>query len=84
MTLDWNELVSSEFTDDKMMLEEMYLNQKMSIEAIAAKIGVSKQSIRERLKKHRIETRPRGGRNNTRKRNNVNQETNNQQAVLDN
>lgn len=71
MTLDWQGLVSFEFADDKEMLEDFYLKQKMSIEAIAVKVGVSKQTIRGRLKKHQILIRSRGGKNHTRKDSNA-------------
>lgn len=67
MTLDWNGLLLPNFTSDEEMLKDMYINQNMSIEAIARKIGVSKQTIRYRLKMYKVSVRSRGGKNHVKR-----------------
>ena len=67
MTLDWNGLLLPGFSNDREMLEDLYINQKMSIEAIARKIGVSKQTIRYRLKMYKVSVRSRGGKNHVKR-----------------
>lgn len=65
---DWNGIARLiGFADEKSMLQSFYLTEELPIADIARKLSCGPATVANRLRRHQIETRTRGGANNTHK-----------------
>lgn len=63
---DWNGIAKLiGFKDEKSMLEYFYLDEELGVKDIATKLNAGQATIANRLRKHQIPMRTRGGANNS-------------------
>lgn len=66
MTDDWNGLAREVgFRDERHLLEYFYVEERLPISVIAQKLGCGPATVANRLTKHGIPKRRRGGANNS-------------------